>query len=174
MVDPRYCQLLARYNRWMNERLYAGAGELSDPARKQDRGAFFGSIHRTLCHLVWADRTWLGRFTGEAYGVAAYGADLYDDFAALVQAREDADAAINEWAERVPSGWLAGTLEYRRAGDGRTARLPAWVAAVHLFNHATHHRGQVTTLLKQAGVDPGVTDLPWMPGVTLVDDDAVG
>jgi uncharacterized damage-inducible protein DinB len=66
--------------------------------------------------------------------------------------------------------WLASTLDYRAASDGKLRRLPAWVAATHLFNHATHHRGQVTTLLRQAGVDPGATDLPWLPGVLQVVD----
>ena len=60
------------------------------------------------------------------------------------------------------------------AADGRLRQLPAWVAATHLFQHATHHRGQVTTLLKQAGVDPGATDLPWMPGVTQILDQGSG
>ena len=52
----------------------------------------------------------------------------------------------------------------------RKFTIPAWLAATHMFNHATHHRGQLTTLMKQAGVDPGVTDLPFMPGVTRLLD----
>jgi uncharacterized damage-inducible protein DinB len=48
--------------------------------------------------------------------------------------------------------------------------MPAAVAAIHLFNHGTHHRGQLTTLLKQAGHDPGVTDLPWLPGIVRFRD----
>ena len=65
MIAPEYCQLMARYNRWMNERLYALLAELSDAERKRDRGAFFGSMHGTLNHLLWGDRTWLGRFIDE-------------------------------------------------------------------------------------------------------------
>ena len=65
MIAPEYCQLMARYNRWMNERLYALPAELSDAARKRDRGAFFGSMHGTLNHLLRGDRTWLGRFIDE-------------------------------------------------------------------------------------------------------------
>jgi len=164
MISPGYCQLLARYGRWMNERLYAAAATLTDAERDADRGAFFGSIQRTLCHVVWADRAWLGRFTGTPYAEPAYGADLYDDFATLAAERARTDTDILNWAGNVDDAWLAGTLEYRALGDGRLRRLPAWVAAAHLFNHATHHRGQVTTMLKQAGRDAGVTDLPWLPG----------
>ncbi len=66
--------------------------------------------------------------------------------------------------------WLTSTMEYTSKVDGKTRRLPAGVAAVHLFNHGTHHRGQLTTLMKQAGADPGITDIPWLPGVvTLLD-----
>ena len=70
-----------------------------------------------------------------------------------------------QWAGNVTSEWLESTIEYRSLVDGKSRRLPAAVAAVHLFNHGTHHRGQLTTLMKQAGVDPGVTDLPWLPGI---------
>jgi uncharacterized damage-inducible protein DinB len=56
-------RLLARYNRWFNERLYEASARLTDDQRKSDRGAFFGSIHATLNHLLWGDRLWLRRFT---------------------------------------------------------------------------------------------------------------
>ena len=166
MIAPAYCQLLARYGRWMNERMYAALIALDDAERKRDRGAFFGSIHRTLNHLVWADAIWLSRFGGAPYAEPAYGADLFEDFASLSAARESTDRAVLHWAGQVTAPWLDSALEYRSAADGRRRQLPAWVAAAHMFNHATHHRGQLTTLMKQAGVDPGVTDLPFMPGVT--------
>jgi uncharacterized damage-inducible protein DinB len=154
----------------MNERMYAALAALDDTERRRDRGAFFGSIHRTLSHLVWADSIWLSRFGGPRYAEPAYGADLFEHFAALSAAREAADHAVLHWAGQVTPAWLDSTLQYRSAMDERQRQLPAWVAAAHMFNHATHHRGQLTTLLKQAGVDPGVTDLPFMPGVTRLLD----
>ena len=170
MISVGYCQLLARYNRWMNERLYAAAADCSDDERTRDRGAFFGSIHRTLNHILWGDRIWLGRFTGTPCTVAAYRADMYDAFAALTHERERTDTEILAWAGTLPPDWLATTIEYRAASDGRLRQLPAWIAATHLFQHAAHHRGQVTTLLKQSGYDIGVTDLPYLPGVVRILD----
>jgi uncharacterized damage-inducible protein DinB len=170
MIDVEYCRLLARYNRWMNERMYAALAGMPDEERKRDRGAFFGSIHRSLDHILWGDRVWLGRFVGKRHEVPAYGADTHDDFAALSREREDADRDILGWAGALTDAWLASTLEYRASSDGKLRRLPAWIAATHLFQHATHHRGQVTTLMKQAGVDPGVTDLPYLPGVVRLVD----
>ena len=143
----------------MNERLYAAAAEGSDEERRRDRGAFFGSIHRTLNHILWGDRIWLGRFTGTPCTVAPYGADMYGEFATLANERERTDTEILAWAGGLSPDWLATTLEYRAASDGRLRRFPAWIAATQLFQHATHHRGQLTTLLKQAGKDIGVTDL---------------
>ena len=168
MISVEYCQLQARYNRWMNERLYAAARTLGDAQRKRDRGAFFGSIHRTLDHILWGDCTWLGRFTGVPHGVPAYGADMHADFETLARERDAADTAILAWAGQLAPARLAAPLEYRAASDGKPRRIPGWIAAAHLFQHAIHHRGQVTALMKQAGVDIGPTDLPYLPGVTRV------
>jgi uncharacterized damage-inducible protein DinB len=160
VISVEYCQLLARYNRWMNERLYALCAELPDAERKRDRGAFFGSIHGTLNHLLSGDRMWLGRFT--------------DEWDELVREREITDTKLLRWAGSVTPEWLAGTLVYTSRVDGKTRELPRAVAAVHLFNHGTHHRGQLTTLMKQAGCDPGITDLPWLPGVVRIVETAPG
>lgn len=170
MISVEYCQLLARYNHWMNERMFASLASLPDEERKRDRGAFFGSIHRTLNHLLWGDCIWLGRFTGTPCTVAAYGADTHEDFSALLREREATDTHTADWAGRLSPEWLAGALEYRAASDGRARSLPAWIAATHMFQHAAHHRGQVASLMMQAGIDPGSTDLPYLPGdVHLVD-----
>ena len=165
MITPEYCQVMARYNRWMNERLYAVAGQIPDEERKGDRGAFFRSRHGTLNHLLWGDRMWLGRFIDEPCTAPAFGADMYDDFAELAREREVTDRAILNWAGNTTTSWLAGTLRYTSKVDGRTRELSRALCAVHLFNHGIHHRGQLTTLLKQSGHDPGPTDLPWLPGV---------
>ncbi len=170
MISVEYCQLLARYNRWMNERLMAAVAQLDEAQRSRDCGAFFGSIQRTLNHILWGDRVWLGRFIGDPYAEPAYGADAFPEFAGLARERDATDTAILDWAGSLTPAWLESTLEYRAASDGRTRQMPAWIAAAHLFAHSTHHRGQVTTLLKQAGRDPGVTDLPYLPGVARMVD----
>ena len=63
MIDRAYVQRMARYNRWQNENLYGVADSLSDDERRRERGAWFGSIHKTLSHILWADCSWMGRFT---------------------------------------------------------------------------------------------------------------
>ena len=170
MISPEYCRLMARYTRWMNERLYALLAEFDDTERKHDRGAFFGSIHGTLNHLLWGDRMWLSRFIDAPCDAAPFGADMYADFAELQRQRESTDQVLANWAGNVSPAWLASTLTYTSKSDGRTREMPAAVAAIHLFNHGIHHRGQLTALIKQAGRDPGATDLPWLPGVVRMVD----
>ena len=170
MITPDYCLLMARYNRWMNERLYAQLAGIDDAERKRDRNAFFGSMHGTLNHLLWGDRMWLGRFIDEPCTAPAFGADMFADFAELARERELTDRKILGWAGTVSPEWIAGTLAYTSRVDGRAREMPRSVAAMQLFNHGTHHRGQLTTLMKQAGVDPGTTDLPWLPGVAKIGD----
>jgi uncharacterized damage-inducible protein DinB len=163
MVDAEYCQTMAAYNGWMNRNLYDAAAQLSDTERKADRGAFFRSIHSTLDHILWGDRMWLARFNGKSYTVGNVGIDLYDDFSELRHARQAMDGEISGWAAELDSAQLAGTLIWFSRIAQREFAQPRWLCVMQMFNHQTHHRGQVTTLLKQAGVDPGVTDLPRAP-----------
>jgi uncharacterized damage-inducible protein DinB len=158
---------LARYNTWMNGRLYALAATLPDAERRVDRRAFFRSIHGTLNHLLYGDLAWLSRFTGRPSEMPPLGVDLYSDFADLRRRRDEVDTEIVAWAESLTPEWLQAPFTYTSKVDGKSRTLPAWILAVHLFNHQTHHRGQLTTLLSQAGVDPGVTDIPWMPALSI-------
>lgn len=162
MIDPTYCETMASYNQWMNRNLYQICAEIPDATRREDRGAFFKSIHGTLNHLLVADRIWMGRFTQQPF-VVKLDQELYIDFAELWQARQQTDQAIFDWAKDLSSEWLSQDFTYTSVSGNRTATRPAWLLVSHLFNHQTHHRGQLTTLLSQLGYDPGVTDLPWMP-----------
>jgi uncharacterized damage-inducible protein DinB len=160
---PEWARTLAAYNRWMNGRLHALCAELPDAERKRDRGAFFRSIHGTLNHLLLADRIWLARFRGEVFRFTSLDQELYADFAELRAERERTDREIDAWAGALTPAAFAGTLQYTSIVNPAPRSYPFWVAATHFFNHQAHHRGQLTTLLKQAGVDPGVTDLIWLP-----------
>ena len=156
---------MARYNRWMNERIYGHCENLSDAERRADRGAFFRSIHGTLNHLLLGDRLWLGRFLAREFRVGTLADELYEDFSELRRERAKTDAEILEWVGTLSEERLAGALKFRSIVGNRDCSFPLWFAVQHFFNHQTHHRGQLTTLLTQAGVDPGVTDLLWLPGM---------
>src|SRR5947208_8518520 len=120
MITPDYCQLMGRYNRWMNERLYETCAALTDVERKLERGAFFSSIHGTLNHLLWGDRMWLGRFIDEPCTWPAFGADMFSDFSELSSERDSTDRKLLDWAGALSTDWLASTLTYTSKVDGRT------------------------------------------------------
>ena len=164
MMSREWLGASARYNRWMNDKLYEVSASLSDEVRKRDVGAFFKSIHGTLNHLLLADRVWLARFKGvtapEGFmgpGIRSLDQELYADFEELRRERALTDDELTTWVSELTEERLASPLVYMRRGQKQD--FPLWWAVAHLFNHQTHHRGQVTTLLMQQGSDPGVTDL---------------
>ncbi|MBM5571225.1 MULTISPECIES: DinB family protein [Deefgea] len=163
MFQGNLPQLMAAYNQWQNEQVYTAALQLSDEQRKADRGAFFKSIHSTLNHILWGDLMWLSRFIGETLISSPSGEDVYADFAELHAARVALDARLIAWADSVTEAWLNEPVTWTSKIYGFTQTIPRWVQVQHFFNHQTHHRGQVGTLLKQYGIDVGITDLPLLP-----------
>lgn len=164
-MKPQQANLMAAYNRWMNQRLYAVCAEMADDERKLDRGAFFKSIHGTLNHLLVADSIWMARFEGGNFQFRGLDQELYSDFTELSREREAMDVRIEHWAAHLTEKELDGELRYTSVANPSPKRFTLWVAVTHFFNHQTHHRGQLTTLLSQAGKDPGVTDLIALPGL---------
>jgi uncharacterized damage-inducible protein DinB len=165
MIDRAYVQRMARYNRWQNENVYGVVDRLSDAERRRERGAFFGSIHKTLSHLLWADHIQMSRFTNVPRPPAGIpeSVSLFPDWDALKEERVRFDGAIIGWADAVDPAWLAGDHTYYSGATKRELTKPRWVLVAHMFNHQTHHRGQVHCLLTQAGGKPSDTDLPFMP-----------
>jgi len=162
MIGPDYARTMARYNRRMNRALYECGARLTDAQRKEDVRAFFKSLHGTLNHILVGDNVWMGRFVGPLFVPTSLAQELHADFDELRRAREAMDARILEWAGTLTQDKLAGELRYTSIVNPAPRVMPMALAVAHFFNHQTHHRGQVTTLLMQRGVDPGVTDLMWL------------
>ena len=162
MITPAYVWTMAVYNAAMNRRTYEAADRLTDAERRADQGAFWGSLHGTLCHLLWADQQWMSRFAGWDKPTRGQkdSATLIEDFAALRTARATADARFGTWARTVEAEWLAGDLVWFSGEAQAERRGNRAFLLMHLFNHQTHHRGQAHALLTRLGQDPGVTDLP--------------
>lgn len=170
MTTCSHIVLMASYNEWMNAKLYEAAGKLSPQELAADRKAFFGSILGTLNHIVVGDTAWLKRFATHPAGYrsldsvrrlpAPVSLDqiVFADFGALLTHRRMLDEVIKRWAAELAEADLPHVLHYANmkgiAGQMRFSSL-----VMHFFNHQTHHRGQATTLLHQAGHDVGVTDL---------------
>jgi uncharacterized damage-inducible protein DinB len=157
MSDPAYFRLLAGYNRWANHELYDAVAKLSSEAYLQKRPAFFKSIHGGLNHLVVTDRIWLGRIEGKP---TSYKLDqiLYDDFGSLRAAREAEDERLAGIVNGIDANRLAGKLVYTNM-RGDSFETPMTLVLGHLFNHESHHRGQVHDMLSQTDVPPPPLDL---------------
>lgn len=154
----------------MNDKFYATAAQLSADALTKDQGAFFKSILGTLNHIMVGDLLWLKRFANHptAYPALDYVRNiespisleqvLYTDFSELGDKRKQLDQVIIDWCQQLSDSDLATTLTYHNIkGEPATHNFGSLI--LHLFNHQTHHRGQVTTLLSQNGLDVGMTDL---------------
>jgi uncharacterized damage-inducible protein DinB len=165
MIDPAYVQRMARYNRWQNANLYGVADTLSDAERRRERGAFFGSIHKTLSHLLWGDQIWMSRFTDvpKPLGGIPESASLYPDWDGLKRERVAFDETMIGWADKLDPASLEGDLSFYSRSADRNITAPKWALITHMFNHQTHHRGQVHCMLTQAGGKPRITDLPALP-----------
>ncbi len=159
----------AQYNSWFNGQLYDCVERLDDAERKRDRGAFFRSIHDTLDHILLCDRSWLSRIERSALPFASLAnadliPDLRDlaqgvtqDFEALRSKRAATDTVLEAFVRELTPDLLERDLEYKNS-KGTDFANPLWHVVAHIFNHQTHHRGQVTALLSQTGIDPGMTD----------------
>ncbi len=167
MISPDYLRLMARYNRWQNESLYGAAETLSDEARKENRGAFFRSIHETLCHILWADKIWMSRFSDypAPEGGIPSSMALHVDWAPLCTDRRETDEAIIDWAAGLSPADIDGDFSWYSGAMGAELSRPRGLLYAHMFNHQTHHRGQVHAMLTAVGASPEDTDIPFMPGV---------
>ena len=157
---------MAQYNRWQNRSIFASADTVSEAQRREDSGVFFGSLHTTLAHVLWADRVWMNRFAStpatsmddnQGRGAA------YADWEKLKTDRAEFDDVIVDWAGKTTQAWLTADFTWSNVAGTRTSTQPAWRLVTHFFNHQTHHRGQVHALLTHFGVTPDDTDLFLMP-----------
>ena len=164
MVTVEWVRLMAAYNAEMNRRVYAAASGLTEDQRREDRGAFFGSIHGTLSHLMWGDAIWMSRFAGwpAPGGGIKDSPALHPEWPAMQAARQGMDTRIEAWAAALHPAWLQGSLGWFSGAMGREISRPRWVLVTHFFNHQTHHRGQVHALLTGLGAATGDTDLPFI------------
>ena len=170
MPTPQDFQLLATYNAGMNRKLYAAAAQLPHAEHVADRGAFFGSLLGTMNHLIAGDTIWLTRFAQHPAAFPALAAlrgqaapsnltqPYGDDLAALLAHRNRLDGMIDALVAQLRQEEIDQPLEYRNS-RGIVYRKHFGTLLLHFFNHQTHHRGQASTLLSQAGIDIGVTDL---------------
>lgn len=162
--------LMSEYNRRMNNQIYKVVRGLEESELHEDRGAFFKSIIGTLNHILVGDIIWLTRFSkhSERYISLAELAEfpkpkgldhiLFSNLISLIEAREKVDLLIYSWLKNeTKEGDFNKLLGYSNT-KGIVSKRDFGELISHLFNHQTHHRGQLSTLLNQMNLDIGATD----------------
>ena len=163
--------MLALHNQRMNARLLRSSATLSEERLNLDTGGFFGSIIAHWNHIMFADLIMFGRIADNRLG-ADYLQELatfpqpvaptdiyYPELESFTRRRADLDRIILDWIRNVAAPAFDATLSFVST-EGNTVRIVACDLLQHIFMHAIHHRGQITCLLSQSGVDYGSTDLP--------------
>jgi uncharacterized damage-inducible protein DinB len=164
MSTKEWALEMALYNKWQNEKLYRICDGLSDEDRKRDRGMYFGSIHRTLDHILMVDHVlWDFTMSGEPPRDWDPNRKITDDYPTLRQERFAFDAMLLDKLRLQPKSWLDETVGYHHPRLDRVRSHPRQFTLMQMFNHATHHRSQVTAELHRMGIDYGNTDLPYNP-----------
>lgn len=161
----------SQYNQLMNDKIYSIAlSRLTAEQRAQDKHAFFKSLHATLEHILIADLIWLRRLqnvpalqfllTTELVNfpsISNLQHSLYPEFNELWQSRQRLDAVIDKMVHLLTPEIISTSFCYHDLSGTKICNH-LWVFLSHFFNHQTHHRGQVTTLLAQFNLDIGITD----------------
>ncbi|MBS3649559.1 damage-inducible protein DinB [Pseudaminobacter sp. 19-2017] len=155
----QHFSMMAAYNRWANQKVYEAAAELAEEEFARDMGAFFRSVMGTLNHLLVADRIWMKRFTGQGDAPSGLDTILFAHYGSLFGARRAEDARIVDWIESLTEKQVAGRFTYITVTDMRTVSQRLAPALAHLFNHQTHHRGQVHAMLTALGKPSIALDL---------------
>jgi uncharacterized damage-inducible protein DinB len=152
--------MLAAYNRWANNLLLGAVEKLDDEQYHKNVGAYFGSIHATLNHVLVADHVWLARFAGEADPYDTLDdVIIHDTFADLKEAREKEDGRIIAMVQMMSEADLSATFRFRTLRKPLVEAMPTSHALAHFFNHHTHHRGQVSVMLTQFGLKTPAMDM---------------
>jgi uncharacterized damage-inducible protein DinB len=151
-------QMLARYNRIANERLYESCSQLDPIEYRKQRPGSFGSIHGLLNHILLGDRIWMSRFRGQGRSTPPLNTILFEEFADLRSARIGEDNEMEAFFQSVTAEFLNGSFCYTNS-RGQEYREQPLVAVSHMFNHQTHHRGQIHVMLSQTAVQPPSLDL---------------
>jgi len=165
MISPNYVRQMAPYSAWQNDNQYAAVSGLSETERRHNRGAFFDPIQATLNHLIWADMMWKSRIAGTAMPVQVgvpESVARFEDWPTLASERLWYDKVIIFWAAGVSDSDLVGELAFFFSAVGCELKKPSRTCITHMFDHQTHHGGQVHAMLTAAGAKPGDTDLALM------------
>ncbi len=151
------CQLQLEFMKWADDTMFAALSQAPPDQVSQDRGSSFKSLFDTLSHVYRGELIWLKRVQGDKDAKLT---DLESpaDLSALGQAWPELHRTWTDWSRSLAVANWQEPLSFRTI-QGAESQLPLWQIVLHVVNHGSYHRGQVATMLRQAGVKPPGTDL---------------
>jgi len=170
MITPQYAEHMAAYNVWQNRLLYDLADAIGEDARRADCGMCFGSIHNLFSHMLWDDMMLmhcLAATPRPEVGTVRTSIELATDWPTLRARHSAFSDEIARFTKTLTPAWLAGNATWASGAAERTAVRPRAMLLMQLFNHQTHHRGQLHVMLSQQGAKTPHTDLSFMPGGSM-------
>ena len=156
-MTPEEMGILYEYNAWADRRSLSAAAKLSPDQFVKPMGSSFSSVRDTLAHIFGAEWIWLERFQGRS-PASLPDVTQYADVERLGEAWGEFEPRLLNFVRSVTQKDLDRVMEYKTLKFGVYSN-PLWQSMQHLVNHGTYHRGQVTTLLRQHGGQPILTDL---------------
>ena len=159
MTNITNFQLLANFNTWANTKIFSSCKELDVTEYKKDRGAFFSSIHGTLNHLLVVDRAYIFHIEGKDHGLKSLDQILYENLFQLEKARIEEDKRLVDLVNILSEESINKEITYNGFETGKTTYTINTIL-ITLFNHQTHHRGQIHNMLSQEGIKPPKIDIP--------------
>ena len=160
MLQRDYFATLSRYHVWADRKLLGSLEPISDVDYHSDQGLFFRSIHRTLNHLLLVDLLWHGRLTGAPFAVNGLGQELVKERDRLSEEMLRQAGVLRDLVAGLDEARIGMTNAYLDT-EGNRREFPLALQLAHAFNHATHHRGQVTAVITRLGHESPVLDLPY-------------
>ena len=153
---------LARYHLWATRKLHGHIDTLSDADYRRDAGLFFRSVHGTCNHLLVAEhRIWFARFAEGGSSATDLAEEIEPDRARLRERSVDAAGRWGDWIAGLDGTRFEGNFDYTTT-RGVAQSLPFDLTLAHVFNHATHHRGQITAAITAMGYPCPEIDMVWM------------
>ena len=153
-----HLRMMARYNKWANAQLNTAVMDISHDAYVAKRDAIFGLIHGGRNHILLVDRIWRGRVECNPHPADRLDIIVTDDREAFVRERMAEDDILIDFTDSFDEKSLDEKVTYSSL-IGFTGTNPRRLNLAHMFNHATHHRGQIHALLTQVPADPPPLDL---------------
>ena len=145
-------RVLLDYHYWARDRMFDAVEKLSPQQYKEDLHNSFRSIHDTLVHVYAAESVWCSRWHGESPG-ALSSAGVFADFNALRTAWAAHETKMRTFLESLGASGVERVIEYKSFA-GQPSKQPYWQMLQHVVNHASYHRGQVTTMIRQLNATP--------------------